>query len=210
MTPDTIASMDIETLSTNTNAKILSFGMVMIDPSKDLTFEEICATGIEILFRTDVQADRHESLSTRKWWSEQGPEAQRVLEPGDAAIHPEDFYKALEHYASAIEMQKCRWYTRGPHFDISRMDSLFETYNISAPWKYYKVRDIRTWLEENGLEDNIKLEKPPGMIPHNAMHDAAFDAWMMLQILHGKPLVRDSGKKPPLTFEAMRAIGGAR
>jgi hypothetical protein len=78
----------------------------------------------------------------------------------------------------------CNWFTRGPHFDIAIMDSLFDDFNVTPPWKYYHVRDIRTWLHAKGLPDNLKLVKPDGMVPHNALHDAAFDAWMLQQVEH--------------------------
>ena len=127
--------------------------------------------------------------STLDWWQQQGEKAKRCFEP-EETISPREFHPALESICQSQDLsynwvkKYCRWFTRGPHFDIAIMDSLFDDYGVTPPWKYFKVRDIRTWLECNGLEDNLKLVKPATMIPHNALHDAAFDAYMLQQCKH--------------------------
>jgi hypothetical protein len=188
------ASMDIETLSTRAEALVLSIGICFFDDEKEQTFEEIVDSGIELFFCRESQMEkgRHISLSTIEWWNQQGDDAKRVLK-AEELITPRDFHPILESVCEAQGLSYnwvkkfCRWFTRGPHFDIAISDHLFADYNVTPPWKYYKVRDIRTWLECRGLEDNLKLVKPAGMVAHNALHDAAFDAWMMQQVIH-KPL----------------------
>lgn len=183
--------MDIETLSTRADAVVLSIGICFFDDEKDQSFQEIVDNGVELFFCRDTQTEkgRHVMPSTVQWWSEQGEEAQRVLKANEL-ITPRDFHPLLEKVCEDRGMsynwvkKYCRWFTRGPHFDIAICDHLFADYNVTPPWKYYKVRDIRTWLECHGLEDNLKLVKPQEMVAHNALHDAAFDAWMMLQVLH--------------------------
>lgn len=185
------ASMDIETLSTRAQAVVLSIGMCFFDDAKVQTFDEIVDSGIELFFDRDSQVEkgRHIMPSTIQWWNQQGEEARRVLEAEDV-ITPRDFYPHFEAFCEKSGLNSnwvkkyCKWYIRGPHFDISITDNLFEDYNVDTPWKYFKVRDIRTWLECNGLEDNAKLVKPSSMVAHNALHDAAFDAYMMQQVLH--------------------------
>jgi hypothetical protein len=184
--------MDIETMSTRTNAVVLSIGICFFDDEKLQSFDEIVSTGVEFFFDAEDQAeqkDRHIDISTLNWWQEQGEEARRCFEP-EETLDIRQFHPKLEAVCEAQDMsynwvkKYCRWFTRGPHFDIAIMDSLFADYGVTAPWKFFKVRDIRTWLECHGLEDNIKLKKPESMIPHNALHDAAFDAYMMQQCLH--------------------------
>lgn len=186
------ASMDIETLDTRASSVVLSMGICFFDDAKEQTFDEIVADGIEIFFDVDLQTKegRTISQSTLNWWNQQGEDARRVLN-AHATIGPRDFYNTAFYpfceqrglHQNWI-MKECRWFTRGPHFDIAIVDSLFSNFNVSSPWKYYKVRDIRTWLEAKGLPDNLKLVKPEGMVPHNALHDAAFDAWMLQQVTH--------------------------
>lgn len=185
------AAMDIETLSTRANAVVLSIGICFFDDETWQPFEEIVENGIEVFFDQKEQrfVNRQESASTLQWWTEQGEKAQRCLNP-KKSIHPREFYEVFDDFCQDRNVninhvtKNVRWWVRGPHFDISIMDDMFADFNVTPPWKYYKVRDIRTWLECHGFEDNAKLPKPKTMIPHNALHDAAFDAYMMLQVLH--------------------------
>lgn len=184
-------SMDIETLSTNGNAIVLSIGICFFDDSVMQPFSDIVDSGMEIFFNVEEQVElgRHKSPSTQSWWESQGEEARRVL-TAEHTINPREFYdvytsELVKHDLHQNWLTKHgRWFTRGPHFDIAIMDSLFGDYNVSPPWKYYNVRDIRTWLECHGMPDNLKLVRPDGMVAHNALHDAAFDAWMMQQVTH--------------------------
>lgn len=185
-------SVDIETLSTRASAVVLSLGVCLFDDTKMQPFDELVKQGTEIFFCREAQANRHVSPSTLEWWSTQGDDARRVLEPQEV-IKPRDFHGFFEAFCEQQDVsynwlrKYGRWYSRGNAFDIAIMDDLFADHNVASPWKYFKVRCIRTWLECNGLEDNAKLVKPEGMIAHNALHDAAFDAWMMQQVIH-RPL----------------------
>jgi hypothetical protein len=179
--------MDIETLATTAGAVVLSIGLCFFDDEKEQDFDEIVSNGVELFFDRDEQRNRFIDPKTIEWWGKQGEAARRCLEPAEV-IKPRDMHTHLEACCSKLDLnynwvkKYCRWFTRGPHFDIAIMDSLLNDHNVSSPWKYYLVRDIRTWLECNGLPDNLKLEKPDSMIAHNALHDAAFDAWMLQQV----------------------------
>jgi len=182
---------DTETLSLRANAVVLSIGICVFDDQKWQPYDNIVEMGIELFIDRDAQIDagRDVSQEVLNWWSTQGEEARRVLEPAET-IHPRDFYAHWEAFCNKHSLnmnwltKNARFYVRGPHFDVAIMEDLFATFNVSPPWKFYKVRDIRTWLECHGLDDNLKLKKPASMIPHNALHDAAFDAYMMLEVLH--------------------------
>jgi len=67
---------------------------------------------------------------------------------------------------------------------MSIMDDMFRDFNVTSPWKYWLVRDIRTWLEALGLSTNLQLKRPDNMVHHNALHDAAYDVWALQQMLH--------------------------
>lgn len=198
------AFVDLETLAIETDAVILSCGICVVDMDQCNTFEELIQQGVNIYFDQDSQIakGRIVSQSTLEWWGNQGPEAQHCLNNPNK-VNIRDFYAVLNPVFHQLGLgdspyhsarKKLKWYARGPHFDISKMESLFTDFNVTPPWKYYNIRDIRTWLECNGLEDNLKLVKPSSMIPHNSLHDAAFDGWMMQQIIHGKELNIDRSK----------------
>lgn len=188
-------SMDIETLHTCAKSVVLSLGFCVFDDEKEQTFDEIVNDGVEVFFNVEDQLAKGRliSNSTMEWWGQQGEDARRVLAAEDTITPREFFDKVFYPYLERMDMHQawamknCRWVTRGPHFDIAIMDDLFLDYNVTSPWKYYNIRDIRTWLECHGMPDNLKLVKPQSMVAHNALHDAAFDAWMMQQVKH-KPL----------------------
>lgn len=184
-------TLDIETLDTRASAIVLSFGYSFFDPRKDEPFEDIVARGTEIFFDVGEQIEkgRTHSESTLEWWKQQGEKAQRCLAATNMTnirdIHTV-FEQSCEKNGLNVNWVKkhAKWICRGPHFDIAILEDLFSDFNVATPWRYYNVRDIRTWLECRGLPDNLKLVKPESMIPHNALHDAAFDAWMMQQVLN--------------------------
>jgi len=181
--------VDIETLSTRSTAVVLSMGLCFFDDEKHQPFEELVAQGMELFFCREAQGTRHIDPGTIEWWDKQGDAARRVLEAQEV-IKPRELHAHLEAHCDKLDIhynwlrKYARWYARGPHFDIAILEDLFNDHNVASPWKYFKVRCIRTWLECHGLDDNAKLVKPAGMIAHNALHDAAFDAWMMQSVLH--------------------------
>lgn len=182
-------TVDIETMDTRASAIVLSMGYSFFDPMKNEPFMDIVNRGEEVFFEVGEQTakGRTHSQSTLEWWMSQSDAAQRCLAP-DSMLNVRDFYTVFEASCEKNGLnvnwvkKHAKWVCRGPHFDIAILESLFDDFNMATPWKYYNVRDIRTWLECNNLPDNLKLVKPEDMIAHNALHDAAFDAWMIQQI----------------------------
>ena len=194
--PNTAVSLDIETLSTNGRAVVLSLGICIFKLDEIQSFDEIVENGIELFFEKECQFEmgRKVDQSTLDWWAKQGEEARRVFDADpDIMIHPRDFYKHLNQFCEdrgvnlAFLQNNARWFARGPTFDMSILDSMFSDFNVTVPWKYWLVRDIRTHLEALGIDTNIQLRRPDNMIHHNALHDAAYDVWALQQVLH-KPL----------------------
>jgi hypothetical protein len=181
--------VDIETLSKRANAVVLSMGVCFFDDERLQPFDELVAHGMELFFCRDAQSSRHIDPGTIDWWAQQGDAARRVLEAQEV-IEPRDFHRHLEAHCEKVGVnynwvrKYGRWFSRGNAFDIAILDDMFADHNVASPWKYYKVRCVRTWLECHGLEDNAKLVKPAAMIAHNALHDAAFDAAMIQTVLH--------------------------
>lgn len=174
---------DIETLSVRKNALVLSLGIVPVDLEEPKSYLELVASGIEIKFVADqqVKSGRHVDPDTVKWWTEQGPEAQRCLVPTKQDILVEDFYEALKPIGY---VQDAIWFCKGPHFDVAIMESLFEDFNMKAPWGYRNIRDVRTALEFT-TGSTMPYDRVDGFVNHNAVHDSAFDAYQLLRALHG-------------------------
>jgi len=173
---------DLETLDTANNAVVLSVGITPFKITEQNTFEELVDRGFEMLFDVDKQIERGATVSddTLKWWSEQSGRAQEVLNGG--TNDPQDFLDACKTDFPDINLNKALWYCHGTHFDIAIMQNLFERYSMKAPWHYQSPRDARTWMDFFG---GIKWpEKPKGFIPHNALHDSAFEVTAMQHMWH--------------------------
>ena len=191
--PNTNVSLDIETLSTRGDAVVLSLGICIFELNRMQSFDEIVDKGTEMFFDPEEQISRgrHVSNDTMEWWGKQGEDARRVLDsPKELQINPRQFFSAFDVFCQTKDINmaylqnQARWFARGPTFDMSILESLFGSYNVSTPWKFWLVRDIRTHLEALGLDTSIQLRRPKNMVHHNALHDAAYDVWALQQLLH--------------------------
>lgn len=181
-------ALDIETLSLSTNCVIVNVGAVYFDPEVVDSFEDLSNRAIVLPFDRilQVEAGRHTSQDTLEWWEKQSSEAKRQLDrPGS---HPKVIAEILRTYMYNHGNKHSRWYCRGSHFDVARLESLFELFDTVPPWHYRKPRCSRTVLDEWGITDDMLVQRPENMIPHNSGSDAAFEAFMMQRVRNGVPL----------------------
>jgi hypothetical protein len=181
MTDTLSAVIDLETLGTKPGSVVLSAGITVFDRDKQQSFDELVTQGIEIHFDIEVQFERglRSDPKTIQWWSEQAPEALAALQDRPK-IHPRDFYEALEPLGNLHTLQKMRWYARGPSFDHSILDAMLDQFNVTPPYKFWMQRCTRTFCDEKGIEKHhIDLNRPSQMTAHCALHDAAYDAWLI-------------------------------
>lgn len=182
------AAIDTETLDLRrATAVIVSVGITIFDLSDVQPFEHHVNAGINLYLDQEVQrqAGRTVLQSTWDWWMSQGDLAKKELnQPG---YHPSIAKVMIDQYLSSIDVNKkhLKWYARGSHFDIAKMDDLFAQFDTPSPWHYRKPRDSRQFMEERGYDDNIKVRRPDSMVPHNSLHDAAFEAYMMQRAHNG-------------------------
>jgi hypothetical protein len=144
--------IDIETLSTESNALVLSIGAVKFTEERVAEvgfYQELCHETQEILKR-DVPS------STLEWWSQQTehPPCGDVM-PTKALVLLNDYVKDCDEV----------WFC-GPQFDHVILESLYKDCGLNMGWKFWQVRDSRT------LDTfNIKREDKP-IVRHNALDDA--------------------------------------
>lgn len=167
-------SLDIETLSTNKNAVVLTIGAttISLDGSAEKTFYA------RLDPQEQIDMGRHVSVWTIRWWMGQTRAAQGATFEGytlKAAI-------ALEMLAAWLDEEgNPPIYTNGPAFDAAILESLAEDLKMGAPWSHRQNRDLRT------VEETILLSKDEflherfytlkdrvysNMVAHNALDDA--------------------------------------
>lgn len=184
-------ALDTETLAFETDAVIVNIGIVAFDRRKVETFPELLARGALITVDriTQEKVGRRSTDKVMKWWEALPAEARAQLDV--KGHHPAQVSHMLSEFFNKTggDEKRSRWYCRGPHFDVAKLEDLFWQFNVRCPWHYRKPRCSRTALDEMGIEDHIRIKRPDYMIPHNAMHDAAFEAYMMQRATNGIPMV---------------------
>jgi hypothetical protein len=138
--------IDIETLSTAGDALVLSIGARKFscnDVDVEL-YEHVLLTPEPL---TQILMGRRIDRQTQEWWAGQPADvAEHWLHPDKlvtvrgALIELMDFIHTCSGTAPLV-------WARGPHFDISILDSLYLAADIKAPWKYNLIRDVRTYVE---------------------------------------------------------------
>lgn len=186
------AVLDTETLDLRTSAVIVSLGVTIFDDEKVDSFEDLVSRGINVYIDRGIQkyAGRTTSRSTMEWWDKQGEEAKLVFDQPGVSVHQVSVL--IDQLISGLPVNKkhLKWYCRGPQFDIAKLEDLFRQFGVDCPWHYRKPRCSRTWLDEHGIDDDVKLQRPDHMIPHNSLHDAAFEAYMMQRVRNGVEIPR--------------------
>lgn len=151
--------IDIETLSTEHNAVVLSIGAVKF------TKEEVTDDSIYMELDHNVQSvcmSRHVKQDTLDWWAvQEGPI------PDKGSVIPQDAIEILKDFCRGCE----EFWFRGPTFDAVILENLAAQVGRSVPWKFWQIRDARTFdslgytrydkkkVSHNALEDAIEQAK---------------------------------------------------
>ena len=156
--------LDLETLSTEKEAIILSIGYAIVKNG------EIVNQG-EVRPKMEQQGTRHVSFDTLRWWLN-GDKAQAQahlssLPEWDVDIALSVFHAAVECYG---DWNKVLVWGNSPNFDCDILASLYRSTGKEAPWKFWNERDMRT------LRDMFKHERTVPKIPHSAQWDAVAEA----------------------------------
>jgi len=158
------AMIDLETLSTNPNAVILTVGGVKFDP--DTTMQPFD----DLYFRVDVDSQtsmgRHVMQDTLDWWSKQPKEISEEALSDKDRIGLDDMVRAINKWCVGVDVFWCQ----GPLFDYAILQNIYTQLGHPQPWQYWQIRDSRT-LFSLVPRDNEKREGH-----HNALQDCIYQA----------------------------------
>jgi len=163
--------IDLETLDTSPSAVVLSIGAVAFsdDGVKSGEFYVELTGDLE----TQQKAGRTTSMSTLLWWMGQGAAAQTVFRshPVGGVVRM-DTVAALEALRGFLFAQgpldQIKMWANGSDFDNVIMRSLYESFGMEAPWKFYNHRCYRTFKSLPGAPK----AGPREGVYHNALADA--------------------------------------
>lgn len=162
--------LDLETLSSRSNAVIVSIGAVPFDPvagvRHDCKFYEVLSRGEQVGY------GRHIDPATVDWWLQQSPEAQKVFKVGGTLpeVALEEFSRFVRGYAGEQEVQIWGY---GSTFDNVVLGSLYSDLKLGRPWKYRGDMCHRTLV--NLAKGLVEVPARTGT-HHNALDDAVYQA----------------------------------
>ena len=159
------AMIDLETLSTNPEAVILTVGGVKFDPH---SFTE---PSQGMYFRVDVDSQtamgREVMQLTLDWWAEQPKEISEEALGDKDRISLAKMLKTINKWSVGVDVFWCQ----GPLFDYAILQNIYKQLGHPVPWQYWQIRDSRTLFNLVPRDPN---EKRTGM--HNALEDCYFEA----------------------------------
>ena len=157
--------IDLETLSTNPNATILTVGGVKFDP---YTMAE---PSQGMYFRVDVDSQtemgRDVMQETVNWWSKQPKEISDEAFSDDNRASLDYMIKKINKFSVGVDVFWCQ----GPLFDYAILQDIYKQLGYPVPWQYWQIRDSRTLFS---LVPKDPDEERTGL--HNALEDCYFQA----------------------------------
>jgi hypothetical protein len=170
--------VDIETLSLQPNAVVLSIGAVRFDPHSDIVASHFNAN---VNAQPQIAAKRDVDASTVGWWLSQSEQARNAVSSSllGLAPDPETVLRLLNDFV--CEEPDTRLWGYGATFDNAALRSLYNDFNVKPAWSYKHDRCARTIANLEAATTVPKLEFAG--VKHNAYHDALNQARYVQHIL---------------------------
>lgn len=177
--------IDIEALSLQTNAHILSIGAIALRNDG-----EHISHFYSVIDPKLAQPGRHVDPATVAWWIREPCNDARNAIWGDSAPTDRDIVQALSRLRGWIESVQRKdtlstgdlavW-GNGPEYDNAVLENAFKSLHLDMPWHFYQNQSIRT----------LRLMHPECKAPfvgvkHHALHDAQHEALMLSSWLRSK------------------------
>lgn len=165
-----VATIDMETLSTEHNAALLSIGAVIHDFG---TGQQVDTFYANITPESSIAAGLDVSESTKAWWTKQGQAAQDVL-----SVDQRPLRDVLVDFAQWLAGHGVQYAIgNGPRADNQWLESACKAVGMQSPIKYWGDLDMRTLTFIGthilGLDHWYNTFKG---VKHNALHDAINEA----------------------------------
>lgn len=163
--------IDLETLSTHTDAAIIEIGAVEFNKYTGEVGEKF---NVIIDPKEWCKNDRHVDGETIQWWFNQSNEARkRFTNKENEYITLNQALWKLRYFIMDCDTvdddKNVVVWGNGATMDISILESAFNYFDIKVPWKYWSVNDVRTIVDLNpSIKKNCKFEEG---VKHSAVAD---------------------------------------
>jgi inhibitor of KinA sporulation pathway (predicted exonuclease) len=160
--------VDLETLSTESNAAIVAIGAVLIDLERGSFVDKFYRV---VDPESAIAAGGHVSGSTLKWWLKQSDEARHAI-----AEHGIPLKQALEVFSSWVP-NKAEVWGNGATFDNVVLTNAYNAVGLTRPWSYRNDRCYRTL---KSLYPHVPVTYVG--TAHNALNDAESQGMHLINI----------------------------
>ncbi|MBS7334240.1 MAG: 3'-5' exoribonuclease [Weeksellaceae bacterium] len=153
--------LDIETLSTDFDAVIISIGAVRFDLSTGIKGDTFYR---KIDKQSCVDVGLKINPDTVDWWMIQDEKARQEFLSKSDRISISD---ALIELSEFILKDDFVW-SNGASFDLVILRSAYKACQIDLPWEFYNEKDVRTLA---GLVPEVKENEPFVGVKHHPVSD---------------------------------------
>lgn len=163
--------IDIETMSTKTNATILTIGAIKFRhddlKGKRPKIEDMTTFYTRITMESCAENDFDICEETKDWWEKQTEQAyfEAVLNK-EGRIHIKDALMMLCDFVSDCEI----FWAQGISFDYPILEYAMKKFGIQVPWKFWNLRDLRTILAITNVSLR-SIKRRCALTEHNALND---------------------------------------
>lgn len=165
--------LDLETLGTDENCVVLSLGAVLFD-------NQTVHSSFYSMLNPEEQLKRGRSVtwSTIKWWTSQSSEARDIFNSTNEPVLEtlKEFISFTPYISDTVV------WGNGSSFDVTIMENLLKSYDLSIPWNFWNIRDLRTFKDvckTLGVHENLNFSGNK----HTALDDATNQANYVIHML---------------------------
>lgn len=166
--------VDIETLSTDSNAVILTIGAIPFSSDGIISVDEDMYFYRRVNLQSYNKYKNNEfnfNYETLLWWLKQD---QKIRDEAfsnrpryDIEIVMKDFIDYLATIRKYLNDDKIHIWSHGKDFDVVILQNAFKVCKLECPWKFWDTRDTRTIY----ALANIDMKNIGGFECHNAIGD---------------------------------------
>ena len=178
---------DLESLSVESNAVVLSVAIVYFDPSEEIDYEKLLNRTLFLKLNAKDQVKRLNRVidkSTLEWWSKQHEYLKDIsLHPKPDDLKAEEAIQKVKDYINMFPNPENQTIWVRGNMDQSILDSLCRVISTEPIMRYNNYRDVRTAIDilygtSNGYCEVEGLNKDL-VIKHTPFHDICYDVMML-------------------------------
>lgn len=160
--------IDLETLSTENNAHVLTIGAVRFARSHTNEvpkLSEMDSFYRRISFESNEAVGMHKSSDTILWWIKQ---ADKVRKEAFDSKDRHSFKSVLQEFTDWFKKGSSKHiWSHGSVFDVTILTEAYKRHNMEPPYKFWDVRDTRTAYDLAG----VRIKDFQTDETHHALHD---------------------------------------